>query len=296
MISPFSDSIICNHKNLIRIADRRKPVCDRDRGPVLRKLFQALLDPALTLIVKRTGRLVQNQYRRILKKYSCNRNPLLLSTRQTGSSFSYKAVISIRQGHDKFMDICLLRRIDNFFHRCPRFSISNIFPDRSTEQIDILLYQSDLASQTFQCQLSYILPVDRDHTSGHIVKSWKQGTDRRLSTSRRSHKGNGSASRDLKRYPIQYRRIIIAIMERNIFIFHFTLYIFKWLCIRCIYNLRLRLHNIQKAPETGKTFLHHLGKLHKNLDRTDKNSDVKRIHGKICSFHFPMCDQPSAEH
>ena len=50
MISPFSNSIICNHKNLIRIADRRKPVCDRDRGPVLRKLFQALLDPALTLI------------------------------------------------------------------------------------------------------------------------------------------------------------------------------------------------------------------------------------------------------
>ena len=91
MISPFSDSIICNHKNLIRIADRRKPVCDRDRGPVLRKLFQALLDPALTLIVKRTGRLIQNQYRRVLKKYSCNRNPLLLSTRQTGSSFSYKA-------------------------------------------------------------------------------------------------------------------------------------------------------------------------------------------------------------
>ena len=41
-------------------------------------------------------------------------------------------------------------------------------------------------------------------------------------------------------------------MERNIFIFHFTLYVFKWLRIRCIYNLRLRLHNIQKAPETGK--------------------------------------------
>ena len=80
MISPFSNSIICNHKNLIRIADRRKPVCDRDRGPVLRKLFQALLDPALTLIVKRTGRLVQNQYRRVLKKYSCNRKSLLLST------------------------------------------------------------------------------------------------------------------------------------------------------------------------------------------------------------------------
>ena len=56
MISPFSNSIICNHKNLIRIADRRKPVCDRDRGPVLRKLFQALLDPALTLIVKRVPR------------------------------------------------------------------------------------------------------------------------------------------------------------------------------------------------------------------------------------------------
>ena len=55
MISPFSDSIICNHKNLIRIADRRKPVCDRDRGPVLRKLFQALLDPALTLIVISAG-------------------------------------------------------------------------------------------------------------------------------------------------------------------------------------------------------------------------------------------------
>ena len=77
---------------------------------------------------------------------------ILTGTVERGKAeLSFVPFARSRQGHDKFMDICLLRRIDNFFHRCPRFSISNIFPDRSTEQIDILLYQSDLASQAFQC-------------------------------------------------------------------------------------------------------------------------------------------------
>ena len=44
MISPFSDSIICNHKNLIRIADRRKPVCDHDRSSSIHQPCKCLCD------------------------------------------------------------------------------------------------------------------------------------------------------------------------------------------------------------------------------------------------------------
>ena len=78
------------------------------------------------------------------------------------------------------MNICFFRCIDDLFHGGLRFSVSDIIPDRSAEQIDILLHQSDLISQTFKCQSSDIFSVNRDFSFRHIVKTWKQRTDRGL--------------------------------------------------------------------------------------------------------------------
>ena len=66
MISPLCDSTVRNHQNFIRIADSRKSVCNGNGSTVFRQLFQALLDPALTLVIQCTGCFIQNQYPRIL--------------------------------------------------------------------------------------------------------------------------------------------------------------------------------------------------------------------------------------
>ena len=42
--------------------------------------------------------------------------------------------------------------------------------------------------------------------------------------------------------------------------------------------------------------MHHFRQLHKNLDRTDKDSDIERIHGKICHLHLTLRDQPAAKY
>ena len=94
----------------------------------------------------------------------------------------------------------------------------------------------------------------------------------------------------------QNQRIIIAVMERNILIADIAFYIRQSPRICCIYNFRLRLDHIQESPKTGQSFLHHLRKLHQNLDRADENADIQCIHRQITDRHLSMCDQPSAEH
>ena len=100
----------------------------------------------------------------------------------------------------------------------------------------------------------------------------------------------------MERYIFQNRRVIITIMKENIFIIHISLHVIKQLCIRCIRNLRLCLDHVQKSPKSGQTFLHHLSQLHKNLNRTDKDSDIKRIHSKISYFHLPMGYEPASKY
>ena len=80
------------------------------------------------------------------------------------------------------------------------------------------------------------------------------------------------------------------------FITHMPFDIFQWLRIFCIHNLRFCLNDIQESSESGQPFLHHFRKLYQNLDRTDKNANIKRIHCQICRLHLSMCNQPASKH
>ena len=53
----------------LSILDRREPVSDNKRRPVFSKSFERLLNDILTFIIKRTGCLIKNEDRRILKEY-----------------------------------------------------------------------------------------------------------------------------------------------------------------------------------------------------------------------------------
>ena len=79
---------------------------------------------------------------------SCNRNPLFLTTGQSGSSLTNECLIPIRKFHDEFMNISLLCCLNDLFHRRIWSAIRNILTNTSTKQIYILLYQSDLFTKT----------------------------------------------------------------------------------------------------------------------------------------------------
>ena len=41
------------------------------------------------------------------------------------------------------------------------------------------------------------------------------------------------------------------------------------------------MYSVKKTAESGKTFLNHFNKFYEDLDRTDENTDIKCIHGKV---------------
>ena len=82
---------------------------------------------------------------------------------------------------------------------------------------------------------------------------------------------------------------------RDSFIADPAFHIGKGMGIRRVHDLRFRLHHIQETAESGKAFLHHLDQFYKDLDGTDKNADVKRVHGKISHFHLTFRDQIPSE-
>ena len=225
-------------------------MCYRDRGPVFCKLLQTVLDPAFTFIIQSTGGLIQDQDRRILQKNTGNGDPLLLPSGQTRSTLSHKAVITIRQRHNKVVNICLSGSILNLLHRGPRLTVCNILPDRTTEQINILLHQTNLIPKTFQCQFPDILSINTDTSSRHIVKPRKQRAYRGLAAAGRSHQSHRFSRLNLKGYIRKHQRVIIAVMKGYLVIFHGSFDIFQRLCIRGIHNIRLCLHDCQKTPET----------------------------------------------
>lgn len=194
------------------------------------------------------------------------------------------------------MDICFFCSLNNLFHGSRGLAVSNIFFNGSSEKINILLHKTNLASQRFQSQLSYLFAVNSDPASGYIIESWKQGTDGSLAASGRTYQCNRASCRNGKRNIIKNQSLIITVMEGHVFVGNLSFHIRKRLCIRSIYNIRLCLHYIQKTPEAGKAFLHHFDQLHKNLDRTYKNTDIQSIHGQISGIHFSSGNKKSAKH
>ena len=60
-------------------------------------------------------------------------------------------------------------------------------------KINILLHKTNLITQTLKGQLSHIFSVNRNLSTCYIVKSWKQGTNCCLATSRRTNQRNDLA-------------------------------------------------------------------------------------------------------
>ena len=79
MCPSLCDPVFGDDDDLVSAPDRGQPVGDGDGCPVFGELFQALLDPALTLVVKSACRLIQDQDGRVFQEDAGNGDALLLS-------------------------------------------------------------------------------------------------------------------------------------------------------------------------------------------------------------------------
>ena len=84
------------------------------------------LNPTFAFVIQSAGGLIQDQDRRILKEYTCNGNPLLLSAGKACATFSDISVVFIRKLHDKVMDTRTFGGFDDLFIGSSGLSVGNI--------------------------------------------------------------------------------------------------------------------------------------------------------------------------
>src|SRR5690349_8381314 len=101
MRAALSQFSVMEDKDPVAFLNCREPVSDHQRGPMLHHALDRLLDQLFGLGVDRTRCLVEDQYLWIKCQGTCERDQLLLSDRQTGTSFFYDCSVALIQLLDK---------------------------------------------------------------------------------------------------------------------------------------------------------------------------------------------------
>ena len=70
-----------NHHNSICLTERAQPVCDRDRRPATREIFQGFLNLAFRGRIQCRSRFIQDQNAGINQQGPCNTDALAFATR-----------------------------------------------------------------------------------------------------------------------------------------------------------------------------------------------------------------------
>ena len=168
------------HQNKIGVGDGRKTVRDGDHAAPLPHFQQAVLNVAFGLRIKRRGRLVQYQDRRVLEQGPRDADPLLFAARQFQPALADLRLIAIRQRHHEIMDFRRLRRRFHFRPAGIRVAIGDVVIDRIVEQDRILRHDPDDLMQRCLRDRPNILPVNRDRPAGHLVEPEQQPPDGRF--------------------------------------------------------------------------------------------------------------------
>lgn len=87
MGSLLANTFLCQDDDAVGVADRRQPMSNDQRRPVMGQILQSLLYFPLCLVVQGRRRFVQNKDRRIFKENAGNSQALFLPFRQLDAPF-----------------------------------------------------------------------------------------------------------------------------------------------------------------------------------------------------------------
>ena len=296
MRSPFFDAVLCDDDDLIGVPDGGEPVGDGDRGAVPGEFFQALLDPALALVVQGARGLVEDEDGRILQEYAGDGDALFLPAGKPCPAFTDEGVIAVREFADKVVDIGAPGGFNDLVHGGARSAVGDVVPDGAGEEIDVLLDHADLASQALKGQGAHVFSVDGDPAACHVIEAGQERADCCLAAAGRADEGDGSSGRDLEGYMGEDGRVVIAVVKGYVLVAYAAFHIGEFPGVRRILDLRCRVHYFKEAAEAGQTLLHHFDQFHEDLDGIDEDADVKGIHSQVDRFHQSFCDEPAAEY
>uniref|UniRef100_A0A8W7PY09 Uncharacterized protein n=1 Tax=Anopheles coluzzii TaxID=1518534 RepID=A0A8W7PY09_ANOCL len=156
MRAHLHDLSLIEHHYHVRISNRRQAVRNDERGPVEYGRIERLLDHRFAGRIERTGRFVQDEYRRLLQQCPCNRDPLPLAPAKLYAPFAHHRLVPIGQPADE-LDRLLLDEADQF------------------------------PPQPARRQMTQLVPIDRDATGRRFVESFQQRRHGRLAAPARAH-------------------------------------------------------------------------------------------------------------
>ena len=161
MTSAFGNTVLGENKYFFGITDGGKPMGNNKGGTVSGEFFQGFLYHLFAFVVKRGGGFIKNQNRRILQEDSRNGKTLLLTAGKLDSPLSDVGIIAVRKAHDEIMGVGIPGSSDNFCFRCVRTTVADIVHHAPGKQIDILLYNSDVISKTFEREIPDIGSINQ---------------------------------------------------------------------------------------------------------------------------------------
>jgi hypothetical protein len=125
-------------------ADGGKPMRDDEHGTSLSDTAHVILDDPLALIVKRAGRLIEDQNAGIGDECARDSNTLALATRQAGAALSNHGVVALWEFQNEVVGAGQLRSSDNVFGKRSWISQRDVIVDRAVEEDVFLQHDADL--------------------------------------------------------------------------------------------------------------------------------------------------------
>ena len=170
---------LLQHDDAVEIAQRRKPVRDRDHGAAAHQPAERLADRFLGFAVERGGRLVEQQDRRILQERARDGDALALAAGQFHAAVADHGRQPFRQGLDEIA-ARRDRRAQHLVVGRLRPAVADVLQDRAMKQRNVLRHHGDRCAQAFLRDPRDILAVDHDAALLHIVEPLQQREQRRF--------------------------------------------------------------------------------------------------------------------
>ena len=107
-------------------------------------------------------------------------------------------------------------RFDYLFPRCSRPAVTDVLDDRSREKIHILLHDTDMVTKALEPDVTYVLAVYPDRSSGNVVEPRDQAAERRLAAARRADQRYIGTRLDVKVDVTQYPVRALFVLKRHV--------------------------------------------------------------------------------
>lgn len=204
-------AVVAQDKDVVTPLDRAQPVCYADGGHVAdpHQPLERLVDGGLTLAVKGTRGLVQDQDRRLLDQAAGQSHLLSLASRQQRAPGPDVRIEALGQRVDEVAVGLLGGPLDVGPRRPPsnvvRKTVPDVLVNGALDQHGLLLDKPKRLSHRVHGELGDVVAVDEDLPRRRLVEPEQQRRNRRLASARRPHYAHVGARRNVERQLLEDR-------------------------------------------------------------------------------------------